>query len=90
MTPDMAKEEILLNQSRILYNAGGTAFVTYSNTVSTPIVGPVITLVKSSESTQVFPGLPVIFAVNITNTGNREADITLYDLLQEGTDFVPN
>lgn len=90
MTPDMAKEEILLNQSRILYNAGGTAFVTYSNTVSTPIVGPVITLVKSSESTQAFPGLPVIFAVNITNTGNREADITLYDLLQEGTEFVPN
>ncbi|ANY70201.1 hypothetical protein BBD42_29620 [Paenibacillus sp. BIHB 4019] len=90
MTPGTAKEESLLNQSRILYSAGGTEFVTYSNTVNTPIVGPVITLVKSSESSQAFPGLPVIFAISITNSGNRDADITIYDLLQEGTAFVPN
>lgn len=90
MTPDIAREEALQNQSRIVYSLNGNQYVTYSNTVTTPIIGPVITLLKSSEATQAFPGIPIIFTVTITNSGNRAADITIYDLPEEGTEFVPN
>ncbi|MEO3944659.1 hypothetical protein [Gorillibacterium sp. CAU 1737] len=90
MSPDGYREEALLNQSRILFQAGESQFVTYSNTVTTPVVGPNISLVKSSGATQAFPGIPIVFLITITNTGNREADLTIYDLLQDGTEFVPN
>jgi large repetitive protein len=90
MIPGRTQEDALLNQSRIQYSSGGNEFVTYSNTVSTPVVGPVITLVKSSENSQAFPGVPVIFTVTVTNTGNRAAQTTIYDTLQAGTEFVPN
>ncbi|CAG7651178.1 hypothetical protein PAESOLCIP111_06262 [Paenibacillus solanacearum] len=86
----MTKQEWLTNQSRIVFNAGDSRHIAFSNTVSTPLVGPDFVLVKSTEAAQASPGIPVIFTVSITNSGNRDAEMTLYDLLQEGVTFVPN
>ncbi len=89
-TPGADREENLLNQSRILFRSGDAELVSYSNTVSTPIVGPVIQALKSSQASQASPGVPVVFEVIIANIGNRDADTTIYDIMQEGTAFVPN
>lgn len=83
-------EAALVNQSRLLYSSGSYSLVSYSNTVATPLLDPMLTLVKQSTVQQAQPGTPVVFTVTVTNNGNRPTQVTLYDLLQEGTVFVPN
>lgn len=90
MTPDNLLDSVLLNQSHIRYTSGGTEYVNYSNVVSTPVVGPILTVVKSSSAAEALPGIPVTFSATLLNTGNLAADTTLYDLLPEGTQFVSN
>lgn len=90
MTQGTPRQEVLLNQSRISFYTGGGSFTAYSNTVSTPVVGPVISLFKSTASSEVHLGAPVTFSIAVANSGNREAEVVLYEVMPEGTEFVPN
>ncbi|WP_438432934.1 hypothetical protein [Gorillibacterium sp. sgz500922] len=90
MIKSLAATDALMNQSRIQYSAGETQWIAYSNTISTPLVGPVITLVKSTSVTMVTPGVPVTFSVVVRNTGNRAAQVVLFDSPEEGTEFIAN
>lgn len=80
----------LRNQSHIRYNFGENSYVTYSNVTDTPLVGPQLTIIKGTTAAEAQPGSPVAFYAVISNTGNRAADVTLYDLLPGSTQFVPN
>ncbi|MDF2927102.1 MAG: hypothetical protein K0R57_6016 [Paenibacillaceae bacterium] len=90
MTPDTLRDGVLLNQSHIRYTTGNNSYIAYSNTVSTLVIGPVLTVIKNTDATQAQPGVPVTYTATIINTGNRAADTTLYDLLPGGTQFVAN
>jgi uncharacterized repeat protein (TIGR01451 family) len=81
---------VVRNQSHIRYSFGENSFVTYSNTTDTPLVGPQLFITKGTAAVGAQPGAPVAFYAVISNTGNRVADVTLYDLLPGSTQFVPN
>ena len=84
------REQALLNQSRISFRTGNASFTVYSNTLKTPIVGPVITLMKSAAVREAVPGQPVTFAVEAANKGNTAAEVVVYDDMPEGFSYVPN
>ncbi len=81
---------VVRNQSHIRYSFGENSFVTYSNITDTPLVGPQLSITKGTAAVEAQPGAPVAFYAVIANTGNRAADVTLYDLLPGSTQFVPN
>lgn len=81
---------VVRNQSHIRYSFGENSFVTYSNITDTPLVGPQLSITKGTAAVEAQPGAPVAFYAVIASTGNRAADVTLYDLLPGSTQFVPN
>ncbi len=81
---------VVRNQSHIRYSFGENSFVTYSNITDTPLVGPQLSITKGTAAVEAQPGAPVAFYAVIANTGNRAAEVTLYDLLPGSTQFVPN
>ncbi|MCR8630254.1 DUF11 domain-containing protein [Paenibacillus radicis (ex Xue et al. 2023)] len=90
MTSNSLSKQLLLNQSRVTFSSAGIDSVAYSNTVSTPLVGPILKLVKSAEHTQVTLGQTITYSLTLHNTGNKDALVTLYDRLPEGTAFISN
>ncbi|MCR8630253.1 DUF7507 domain-containing protein [Paenibacillus radicis (ex Xue et al. 2023)] len=81
---------VLNNQSTVSFTSGAIAAVTFSNTVSTPVYQPILAATKSANTTDATVGDTVVYIVDITNSGNYGASITLTDSIPAGTSFVPN
>ncbi|WP_138493540.1 DUF11 domain-containing protein [Paenibacillus pinistramenti] len=91
MNADPRRIPVVTNQSRVIYSsAEGTSGVAYSNTVNTPVTGPVFSLEKNADSTSVSLGETLVYRIVVRNTGNASAAATLYDALPEGLTFIPN
>ncbi|WP_435171863.1 hypothetical protein [Paenibacillus glycanilyticus] len=80
----------LLNQTHVRFSSGIYDGVAYSNTVQTPLVGPIITANKSAFPQKLNRDQTVTFTILISNTGNRPASTKLHDLLPAGLSFIPN
>lgn len=80
----------LLNQTLVRFRSGVYEGVAYSNTVQTPLVGPILTAQKSAALSKLILNQTVTFTIVIGNTGNRPAAVTLVDVLPPGLSFIPN
>lgn len=80
----------LSNQSSVSFTSGAFSATTFSNTVVTPVYEPIIALAKSANTSNATVGDTVTYSVNITNTGNLAANLTLTDTIPAGASFVPN
>ncbi|KKC49032.1 hypothetical protein VE23_21205 [Paenibacillus sp. D9] len=60
-----------------------------SNIVHIPVFSPVVGLVKSGVPESVFIGNPVTYTLNVSNTGNIAANVTITDPTPAGSSFVP-
>lgn len=80
----------LVNTASVTFTSGAFSGLTYSNTVSTPVYQPVITVVKSSSTSNASVGQTVTYTLAITNSGNYPSTVTLTDNIPTGTSFVPN
>ncbi|WDH96162.1 DUF11 domain-containing protein [Paenibacillus urinalis] len=90
MSLDPNQGRRLQNQTSVTFISGASDGVAYSNLVSIPLTGPVITLQKSASVTQAALGSIITYELNIANTGNADAEITVRDAIPEGMQFIAN
>ncbi len=91
MIRDSHLQPVVSNQSMVLFSsAAGADVITYSNTVHTPVVGPVLTILKSADQTSVSLGETLVYTLIARNEGNAPALATLVDVLPSGVSFVAN
>ncbi|SFD82091.1 conserved repeat domain-containing protein [Paenibacillus catalpae] len=85
--PDPA---VLNNTASVTFTSGAFSGTAFSNTVSTPVYRPVVSVVKSSSTSNASVGETVTYSFLVSNTGNYPSTITLTDNIPAGTSFVPN
>ncbi|WP_160036280.1 DUF11 domain-containing protein [Paenibacillus sp. An7] len=90
MNSQYRRNYVLNNQSSVRFASGRFEGVSYSNMVSIPLTGAILTLKKSASVEQVTLDSIVMYQLEIENTGNAPAEVTLTDTLPEGTSFIPN
>lgn len=90
MNPQERRNYIVNNQSSVRFASGRFEGVSYSNMVSIPLTGAILTLKKSASMEEVTLDSIVMYQLEIENTGNAPAEVTLIDTLPEGTSFIPN
>ena len=91
MTPGPNLQPVVTNQSMVLFSsAAGIDGITYSNTVNTQVVGPVLSLFKSADKTSVSLGETLVYTITARNSGNIPVLITAVDTLPEGVSFIAN
>ncbi|QHW34646.1 DUF11 domain-containing protein [Paenibacillus rhizovicinus] len=78
------------NQSVVTFSSGSATGFSYSNVVNTIVNGPSIAIVKSAMSAEAGLSLPVTYVLTVSNSGNRAANVIVYDSLPSGTAFVAN
>ncbi|WP_042201799.1 DUF11 domain-containing protein [Paenibacillus camerounensis] len=91
MTPGPNLQPVVTNQSMVLFSsAAGIDGITFSNTVNTQVVGPVLSLSKSADKTSVSLGETLVYTITATNSGNLPALVTVLDALPQGVSFIAN
>lgn len=90
MTPDGSHDFLLLNQTLVRFSSGSLEGVAYSNTVRTPLVGPLMTIRLEADPLRLVLGQVATFTMIVRNCGNLGALVSLYCPLPEGLSFVPN
>lgn len=91
MTPGPNLQPVVTNQSMVLFSsAAGNDGITFSNTVNTQVVGPVLSLVKSADKTSVSLGETLVYTITARNSGNLPALVTVLDALPAGVSFIAN
>lgn len=81
---------LVSNRSSVSFTSGVFAAVTFSNTVTTPVYQPVITLAKTTLTSVASVGGSIVYSVVATNSGNYPAAVTILDNTPNGTSFIPN
>ncbi|ULL19837.1 DUF11 domain-containing protein [Paenibacillus sp. H1-7] len=80
----------LSNQASVSFTSGAFSGTTFSNTLVIPVYQPIVAITKSANTTNATVGDTVVYMLNVTNTGNLAATITVTDVIPAGTAFVPN
>ncbi|MEK5395800.1 beta strand repeat-containing protein [Paenibacillus sp. FSL K6-2859] len=78
----------LLNKSTASYSSGAFTGISLSNTTTTPVYQPSIQIVKSSNTASATVGGNVLYTLNVQNSGNIGAAVTLTDNIPSGATFV--
>ncbi|MBM6386569.1 MAG: DUF11 domain-containing protein [Paenibacillus sp.] len=78
------------NRASAAFTSGSFNGVSSSITVSTPIYQPVIQVVKSASTTNLTVGDTFNYSIQINNTGNIAASVTLTDPIPAGAVFSTN
>ncbi|MEO2203779.1 hypothetical protein ABGV42_08520 [Paenibacillus pabuli] len=78
------------NRASAAFTSGSFNGVSSSVTVSTPIFQPVIQVVKSASTTNLTVGDTYNYSIQINNTGNIAASVTLTDPIPAGAVFSTN
>ncbi|WP_310832397.1 DUF11 domain-containing protein [Paenibacillus pedocola] len=91
MTPGPNLQPVVTNQSMVLFSsAAGVDGITFSNTVNTQVVGPILSLSKIADKTSVSLGETLVYTIAARNNGNIPALLTAVDALPEGVSFIAN
>lgn len=85
--PDPAN---LNNYGSVSFTSGTFSAVTFSNTITTPVYQPILTTTKSASTTNATIGDMIIYTIQVANTGNYAASVSLVDNIPNGTTFQPN
>ncbi|MEC0167453.1 DUF7507 domain-containing protein [Paenibacillus graminis] len=80
----------LSNQASVSFTSGAFSGASYSNTFVTPVYQPFINIVKSADTANATVGDTVTYFLNVTNTGNLAANVTITDSIPAGAVFIPN
>ncbi|MFB0840635.1 DUF7507 domain-containing protein [Paenibacillus oleatilyticus] len=80
----------LSNQASVSFTSGAFSGTAFSNTLVLPVYQPIVGIVKSANKTNATVGDTIVYALNVTNTGNLAANITVTDVIPTGTAIVPN
>ncbi|QSF47685.1 DUF11 domain-containing protein [Paenibacillus tianjinensis] len=80
----------LNNQASVSFTSGAFSGAAYSNILNTPVFQPIINVVKSADTANATVGDTVTYFLNVTNTGNLPAVVTLTDAIPPGGVFIPN
>lgn len=80
----------LNNQAIVSFTSGTFSGSAFSNTDVTPVYQPILNLAKTANTANATVGDTVTFTVNVRNTGNFPASVTLTDAVPAGTVFVDN
>ncbi|MGW8958242.1 DUF7507 domain-containing protein [Paenibacillus sp. NPDC055715] len=80
----------LSDQASASFTSGTLNFTSLSNTVTVPVYQPIISLVKTSGTSQATVGDTVVYTLTAQNTGNLAATATFTDVIPSGSSFVPN
>ncbi|MCM3749313.1 hypothetical protein M3223_18300 [Paenibacillus pasadenensis] len=78
------------NTASASFTSGTFSGATFSNTVVTPVYQPIITALKTANTSNAIVGDTVVYTVTLSNTGNYGASVTVTDIIPAGTSFVPN
>lgn len=78
------------NRASAAFTSGSFNGVSSSVTVSTPIFQPVIQVVKSASTTNLTVGDTFNYSIQINNSGNIAASVTLTDPISAGAVFSTN
>lgn len=78
----------LSNRSSASYSSGAFTAITQSNIVPTPVFQPVIGIVKSASPSSATVGGNVLYTLQVQNSGNIAANVTLTDNIPAGSSFV--
>ncbi len=87
---NMPTPSVISNQSTVSFTSGAFSSASQSNNVNVPVTQPVITLVKSSDTSNASVGSSVTYTVDVSNTGNLPAQVILTDAIPNSTTFIPN
>lgn len=80
----------LSNQASVNFTSGVFFGVSFSNTLVIPVVQPIIVILKSANTSNATVGDTITYSLNVTNTGNFPANVTIVDTIPPGAQFVPN
>ncbi|UPK46544.1 DUF7507 domain-containing protein [Paenibacillus pabuli] len=80
----------LSNQSTVSFTSGAFSSTTFSNTVVTPVLQPILTAQKRASTQNATVGDTVSYTITVSNQGNFGAQINLTDNIPAGTILVPN
>ncbi|WP_138753148.1 DUF11 domain-containing protein [Paenibacillus sinopodophylli] len=80
----------LSNRATISFTSGAFSGNTFSNTLVTPVYQPILALLKTANTSNATVGDTVTYWLTLTNTGNIDAQATVYDTIPAGAAFVPN
>ncbi|WP_342570795.1 hypothetical protein MKY85_22535 [Paenibacillus sp. FSL R5-0749] len=80
----------LTDQATIQFTVGTTTLENLSNIVTIPVYSPIINIEKSASESIAVVGDTITYSLLITNTGNLNADVILFDPLPPGETFVQN
>ncbi|MEK5415130.1 DUF7507 domain-containing protein [Paenibacillus sp. FSL L8-0708] len=78
----------LLNKSSASFSSGAFTGISVSNTTTTPVYQPVIQIAKSSNVSSATVGGNILYTLNVQNSGNIGAAVTLSDNIPSGSAFV--
>lgn len=78
----------LLNKSSASFSSGAFTGISVSNTTTTPVYQPVIQIAKSSNVSSATVGGNILYTLNVQNSGNIGAAVTLSDNIPSGSTFV--
>ncbi|QHW34647.1 DUF11 domain-containing protein [Paenibacillus rhizovicinus] len=81
---------LISNMSNVSFTSGAFSGTSMSNTVTTPVYNPILGVVKSASTSNATVGDTITYSLDVTNTGNLAATVTIFDTLPTGADFVPN
>lgn len=91
MIRDPQPQPVVTNQSLVLFSsATGADAITYSNTVNTQVLSPVLSLLKSADKTSVSLGETLVYTLAAKNSGNVPATVMITDILPLGVSFIAN
>lgn len=91
MIPGAHPQPVVTNQSLVMFSsAAGADAITYSNTVNTQVLSPVLSLFKSADKTSVSLGETLVYSLVAKNSGNVAALTTITDILPLGVSFIAN
>ncbi|SDE23852.1 conserved repeat domain-containing protein [Paenibacillus sp. UNCCL117] len=80
----------LANQSSVTFTSGTFSGTSFSNTVLTPVLQPIISIAKTASTANATVGDTVNYTFTISNTGNFPGFVVLTDPIPDGTTFQPN
>ncbi|MGE6226563.1 DUF7507 domain-containing protein [Paenibacillus chitinolyticus] len=80
----------LTNQAVVTFVSGDEAGSIVSNSVTVPVLQPVLSVQKTGDTDSVAAGDAVLYMITVTNTGSTGAFTTITDVLPSETTLVPD
>jgi len=79
-----------VNRAVVSYSSGTFTGISNSNSITTPVFQPVITINKSANQTNATLGDQLAYTLLVTNSGNIAAQVNVTDTIPAGLTFIPD